>query len=217
MSRKKAAPSTNLIFCDIDGIIADFSLEFTRMAAIYYKTPVISTPDVQDWWYSDLGLSEEQCRKIMERISNTLNFWRKVPPLPEGLSGIMRILQVSPVVFFTSRFPTIGDSVWTQTVSWFQIHGIQEPVLLVAQNSIFPHPLQRPTKSELVEVWRPWLVIEDNPYELEALSAINKNNSFILWAYDRAYNRDAPANERGSMTNLLEFLGLGDDRREDVS
>jgi len=200
---------TDLIFFDIDGVIADFSLEFTRAAASYKKgSKVVTTADVQDWWYADLGLTKEDALHVMRILSGTHNLWRRLAPLPD-LYGVHRIAQRYPVVFFTSRFPTTGQSVWQQTVEWLQAQGFFEPVVLVAQNSVLPHPDSRPTKVDLVKAWNPRLVVEDNPHELELLMGMEDRKSTI-WAYDRAYNKKAPSDLRGDITALLIYLGLED-------
>src|SRR5437660_614000 len=115
---------------DIDGVLADFSGEFSRR--INEKYGLKSDPAKQtDWDFPCLGITVEQEQEIWSEIDATPNFWMTLNPLtdcPEAAHFCDY-----KTYFITSRPETAGMPTDEQTAMWLRRHFfIANPTVIVS-------------------------------------------------------------------------------------
>lgn len=109
---------------DLDGVMADFVLEFTSVANRMFNTPVISTHSQRTWDFVDV-LTAEQRELTWAEVDKSKDFWMGVKPLatwPEmELLHSLQHDEQSKVYFVTAR--CIGQDIKKQCEVWLQANG----------------------------------------------------------------------------------------------
>lgn len=114
---------------DLDGVLADFSGEFSRR--INEKYGLNSDPTKQtDWDFLCQGVTAEQEAAIWADIDATPNFWLTLNPLTQLEPNNLRPYKT---YFITSRPETAGMTCDEQSAIWLRRHFfIANPTVIVS-------------------------------------------------------------------------------------
>lgn len=141
-----------MILCDIDGVLANFSLGAQRLMSdcpgVQYSHP--KECPKWDW------MEEKEERLLWERVEATPYFWYNLDALPEALSAIRAYLPARNVLYTTSR-KRIGTTE-AQTGAWLRAHSLDGTYVL------------RADKARLAKLLRPAFAIEDHPDKMLAIA-----------------------------------------------
>lgn len=122
-----------VISFDLDGVLANFTRAFTRIAHDLFGTPVGGEQSQQNWMFEDfpeLGLDRQQCAingPIWTKVKKSVTFWADLDPL--NVSIMSRINTIRNKVFITNR---PGVNPLEQSVYFLEKWGIEDPYVIVA-------------------------------------------------------------------------------------
>ena len=170
-----------MIACDMDGIITNFSLGFSKVvnSLTNGRAPLVTSYDqVKSWqwkpWYWKEGFTNKLNEKAWDWIHASPTFWRDLEPLfPDDMAYLASIARTEPVVFMTRRE---GLGAWEQTVLWLQNHGIEEPLVVRVRSG--------EEKWELCQRMGIQVLIDDNPKTLEAAKEAGMDVVTVSWPYN---------------------------------
>lgn len=121
---------------DLDGVLANFTRGFTRIASDLYGTPTCDEAACRQWMFEDfepLCLSKEQCDfaagPIWACVKSDPSFWRKLDPLNPSIMKVIN--QIENKVFITNRF---GIDVQRQSVDFLEQWGVEDPLVIVGSD-----------------------------------------------------------------------------------
>ena len=182
------------IMIDIDDILTNFNLAFLRIAhEMYDEVPIEVEVKIWDFWKSVPNLTLEMEERVWERIRNTPNFYKSLPSYAsdEDLRRLGELIAEGQheVYFITSRFPTKGRNVQTQSQRWIQ-EEIGQPVSVIVSSR----------KGELCEVLGIEFAVDDAPHHIENLLDHGINTYIMDWPYNRHIDH------RLRVKSLGEFL-----------
>src|SRR4051812_2205891 len=127
----------NIAF-DIDGVLANFTRGFTRIAFDLFGTPVGDGQSQETWFfeaYPQLGLTKEQCGftdgPIWNEVRTSQDFWYDLDPF--NASVMHRIDRIKNKIFITNR---LGVDPLQQTVDWLEQWGVLGPQVIVAEQKV---------------------------------------------------------------------------------
>lgn len=127
----------NIAF-DIDGVLANFTRGFTRIAHELFGTPVGDGQSQETWYfehYPQLGLTKEHCKwpdgPLWSAIFSSPTFWEELDPF--NVSVMQRINRIRNKVFITNR---PGIDTQGQSERFLQKWGIEDPVVIVAEQKL---------------------------------------------------------------------------------
>ncbi len=119
------------ISVDVDGVLANFTAGFARVANII--APGTFPPDYDplvhqtDWEFdkTELGVSRSLVNKTWNVIRDEAeNFWLSLPTFQKEVHALHQFLESAPndleVFFITSRVPSQGLTVLAQTQKWLR-------------------------------------------------------------------------------------------------
>jgi hypothetical protein len=122
------------IVFDIDGVLANFTRGFTRIAHVFFGTPVGDAPSQQNWMFEDfpeLGLTKEHCDfnngLIWNEVRTNNMFWENLDPL--NPSVMLRINAIQNKMFITNR---LGVDPLKQSEWFLKKWGIADPLVVLA-------------------------------------------------------------------------------------
>jgi len=177
-------------YVDIDGVLANFPLEFSKVVKKVVGKDIPSSPkELQTWNWNNL-LTEKELDKVWEEIRRTENFWLKLNPLlnekqrEEFIKTLQALLMAkgTETVFMTSRFNTKGLSAYDQTIEWLQkwfpFNKAFQPMLLVFSS--------QEAKTRFIAFYAnrmPFAVLEDNPEVIEPLTKLNVEKAIFGMDY----------------------------------
>lgn len=120
------------IIFDVDGVLADFILGFTRLGNSIYGTPIVATTHHKKWGeFPGLGPEQEDALwGIVKKFE--ANFWFSLEPLvsSEVFRGIQDLRVCGDDVYFVTSRP--GEYAKQQTEHWLQLHGISHPTVIIS-------------------------------------------------------------------------------------
>lgn len=118
---------------DIDGVLANFTRGFLRIAHRLFGTPHGDTFTQENWAieeYSPLGLTKEQTDfnngPIWKEVKSSPDFWATLDPI--NPSAMSRINRIQNKIFITDR-PGINTK--EQSAFFLQSWGIEDPIVIV--------------------------------------------------------------------------------------
>jgi nicotinamidase-related amidase len=188
------------IVCDVDGVLADFSLGYTALAHEWYGTPRVGTKDRQSW---DLlpGLTATQDYALWYAIRTDGKFWEQLPALcPADVFRRLQALQDDAAVYFATNRP--GCTAKQQTERWLRAYGITNPTVIITGY-----------KADFCRVVTADYAIDDKAGNAVAIQYGSTAQSYIL---DRLYNRfdsTVLGTRVKRVTTIEEFLTAIEDER----
>lgn len=122
------------IVFDIDGVLANFTRGFTRIAHALFGTPVGDATSQQNWMFEDfpeLGLDKIQCDfangPIWNQVRTDPSFWEDLDPL--NVSVMRRINAIENKMFITNR---VGIDPVRQSERFLERWGVENPLVILA-------------------------------------------------------------------------------------
>jgi len=182
------------VMIDMDDILTNFNLAFLEIAHdLFEEVPVNAEVKLWDFWKSVPNLTLEKEEKVWEVIRNTHNFYEILPAYAsdEDLKRLARLLREGEheIYFITSRFPTRGRSVQSQSQRWL-LEKIGEPGSVIVSSR----------KGEICQALGIEYAVDDAPHHIENLL----DHGIATYIMDWPYNRHI--DHRLRVKNLGEFL-----------
>jgi len=188
---------------DLDGVLADFILEFTSLANRLFGTQVISTHSQKVWDIHDI-LTDEQREKTWEAVDVSDGFWIGVKPLatwPE--MELLHSLQhddMSTVHFLTAR--NLGVNLQKQTEIGLGGNGLcSTSVILIGDK----------TKGQWAKELGVTVAIDDRPETCDEYVAAGVPNIYLM---RRLYNQPYDNPKVITIGCMMEFCWYEYKRRE---
>lgn len=192
---------------DLDGVLADWVYEFTRlMASMFPEIPGLPvtareqyTLRVKDY----PGVPPGAYEATWDALTRTPNWWEGLPaiPTPWELAGLRETANRHDVVMVTARdmmAPAGGRPLTVQTRRWLESHGLGDVGLVFAKDKI---PVIRAAGLDLF--------YDDEERHVVGAAALDPAPAVYL--QDRPYNRLLLQADSGNgfrrVANVAEFLG----------
>ncbi len=123
---------TKVVIFDIDGVLADFDLAFTTLAHKLFDTPVVTCFGHHSWNFRTL-MTDAQQSETWEVLKEEDGWWDRLECLctPHEMYRLAALCDVAEVYFVTHRMHNVTP-VGEQSVMWLQIHGIDNPRVIVS-------------------------------------------------------------------------------------
>ena len=161
------------ILFDVDGVMADFTPAFTKVAARQGKIPApIESADQPDWHF-DFPVDS-----VWDEIDNTYNWWMTLDPLvnEEEVWMVNKVAKEHGVLFITNRNKDgKGFPVATQTRLWLSCIGI---------DTRFVDVICTDDKAETAKKYEVDLAIDDKPNNIVALRDAGIKTIRRAWRYN---------------------------------
>lgn len=121
---------TRCVQFDVDGVLADFTYDFTTLMSVH-GSPIQprSTKQQQVWDFVDYP--KEALRKAWSEIANSKTFWLELDPFvgPLDVARIVELNSAVPTYFVTAR---PGDNAKRQTEDWLIKLGVHNPCVIMS-------------------------------------------------------------------------------------
>ena len=121
------------IVIDIDGVLADFVLGFTRLAHDNLDKSIATIPSrFHQQWNFDGVMTPQQSAFIWKYINEHPGWWGTLPPLVGGDIGRrLNILSLKAPIYFVTHRPDDAQSV---TARWLRREiGIEAPTVILSK------------------------------------------------------------------------------------
>jgi hypothetical protein len=131
-NKEKDIMGQGIIAFDIDGVLANFTRGFTRIAHQLYGTPVGDTESQQTWNFEEfpeLRLDKVKAAfdgPVWTAVKTSPDFWARLDP--KNPSVMPRINRIANKVFITNR-PGINTK--EQSIQFLETWGIENPRVIV--------------------------------------------------------------------------------------
>lgn len=117
---------------DIDGVLADFNLNFIPLVIkttgkdLYPPRPFA----IPTWYYSEFyGYTKEEMTGVWEKIKTSQIYWNCLKPYV-GVEDFLGTVSGIPTYFITDR---AGPNVKAQTEKWLRNVGVSNPTVLISR------------------------------------------------------------------------------------
>lgn len=197
-----------MLFIDLDGVLAEFCGPFSTIIREFDSSmPLIFTDNQPDWGTWGGEMTDERLNYGWETVKKTKNFWETVPSLAPP--SVFLRLAVShkeiPILFVTSRIPTVGNSVQRQCINWLEKRGILDPLVIVAGGDVRGRT-GKTDKATIARIWSPYFIIEDSPQNALDYAAAGFEVALLDWPYTK--DTKAPGIHRCNLTEALDMAGV---------
>lgn len=189
------------LMIDVDGVLANFPLGFTRLAAQVLHRPVeeIDVTNQPTWDFPNVMTKAEEST-MWQYIRKNPQFWTNLDPIIDNKTSLrIRMLGFNKAIYFVTSRP--GNTIQRITQEWlYRVLGITYPTVITCKK-----------KGELARVLGVTHAIDDkleNAWCTHWISDSPQTKSFIL---DRPYNNNSK--EFGSQKlirvySVDEFLNI---------
>lgn len=123
-----------VVMFDVDGVLTDWVLGFTTLAAGMFGTPVVRTVEQPTWDFHTSGLltrAQEEATWAAMKVAP--RWWESLEPLvaPQVFWRIVELKRTSEVLFVTNR-ASDAEPPGQQTSRWLSAHWIDKPSVVVS-------------------------------------------------------------------------------------
>ena len=199
-----------MIFIDIDGVLAEFCEAFSRVIQQFDPTmPTITTAMQSDWGTWGGEMTDERLNYGWEVLKKVENFWETLSSLapPSVFARLAAAHKEIPILFVTSRIPTLGNSVQRQCINWLEERGIFDPLVIVAGGDTQGRT-GKTDKASIARIWSPYFIIEDSPQNALDYAAAGFEVALLDWSYTESTK--APGIHRCNLDEAMEMAGIPD-------
>jgi uncharacterized HAD superfamily protein len=188
-------PSRLVVFCDIDGVLADFYTSFSMLAHHFYGTPIFSNDDCYERSPLKQLLPKKSYQRLWRYIDTHQEWWLTIPRLPRITQAetdrLRQALHEHQWYFVTSR---TGDQVVAYTKVWlFRNFGL-----------LFPHVILAQDKGIMAARLQADVAIDDTIEILEQYATDSPTT--VRYVMDAPYNRQGRPDGTHEVRTLGEFL-----------
>lgn len=168
------------IMMDIDGIVADFVLDFTRLIRLNFPDKLDHSFGVMaatEWGFKNI-LTNKEIGLIWDQIYASSSFWSLLQPMftPADRDAFIRMADKHELQWVTSRS---GKNALDQTKYWLRRHGLPnwENAVLAGESKgefVKEHGLfdvafdDSPTQIKRLQDVGQFVVVRNTPYNQEA-------------------------------------------------
>jgi len=191
---------------DVDGVLANFNLSFSKLCQEMYGTPLVEDISIiKDWdWDKWYPLTKDKIHKVWEKIKTREMWWCHLEPLVSGevFKRINALCVHNNVYFITSRAPAGKMSLQTQTANWLGYHGIECPAVIPSNK-----------KAGVCDALDIRYMIEDNFDNFKSI--LNYSSDTTCYLLKRPYNRIgqlSPNYGWAEVNTVEEYLDIIDRR-----
>lgn len=120
---------------DTDGVLADFTYGFTKLAhEMGFGNPIVNT-EAQKTWSEFEGLTKKQVNAVWGEIGRRGWFWYLLPPLLKEATfkRIHNLRKLGAEVYFVTARHT-GLRLRDQTELWFKVYGVTNPTVVFTED-----------------------------------------------------------------------------------
>lgn len=177
------------IAIDIDGVLANFNLAFSKKALdIGVNTKIIQTEEVEvwDWPTQQLDWTEKEYTDTWEALKNSYNWWMTLEPIisvghnfEDEVDFINDAILDNDIYFITHRCNTLGFNATMQSHLWLESVGIQAHNATVIASG---------TKGPLAAALGIDVVIDDKLDNLWDFKLNNVNAVCRAWKYNTRWS-----------------------------
>lgn len=171
---------------DVDGVIANFTVAFTRLAHdIGEKTNLVRQEDQQEWKFPF------HVDRVWREVERTQNWWMTLDPLVDEaeIAFINDCIATKYTCFITNRKQTAGLPIEEQTRQWLRGIGINA-------SNVFAVDHKGPLCGALALDW----FVEDKIANLESI----RDGGVLAIARSWAYNERWQGRRVSHLTQLRE-------------
>jgi hypothetical protein len=127
-------PAPGNIAFDIDGVLANFTRGFTRIANHLFGTPIGDHPSQESWMFEDLpslDLDKAKCDAVWKVIKDSQNFWANLDPFNPSVMFVIE--KIENKIFITNR---PGHLPKEQSIAFLERWGVYGPNVIVAADKV---------------------------------------------------------------------------------
>lgn len=182
----------NIMF-DIDGVLADFILGFTREACqLGYLERPYSTEEQASWEFNQLSWPQQI--SIWDYIRSSNWWWTNLPALvsPVTFAALNTLQMTNQVIFCTNRR---GKHIQLQTKYWLANNGIVNPAVVVTER-----------KGEVARALDIDYSIDDQVHNANCVHWIADTVPCRSYLLDRPYNRVGRIKNVRVVASVEEFM-----------
>lgn len=173
---------------DVDGVLADFALHFTRLAHKHFPHVAVGSAGAQNTWL--FAHDETFNDQLWDFIKTATGWWETCPLLATpGDIEAMHDIKNRDIVYLTSR---VGRHPRQATMNWLADHDFPVGKVIVSHDKV----------DEVKKLGGAWGILEDCPDNMNELMAAG------IWtvARDWPYNRHVKVSDR--VSSVAEFCDL---------
>jgi hypothetical protein len=124
-----------IIGIDLDDVVVNFIDTFMKMSYDKFGRPSLGTKPI-DWEWSNVELSQVEIGSLWKDISDSENFWEKLPIDPgASMLSMHKLKNIADLVFITARNNTKGNPTQYQCAKWLDFNfGLSYPTVIVDKN-----------------------------------------------------------------------------------
>ena len=193
-------PRYKRIALDVDGVLADFCWEFTKI--LHDLDPSQYRRHGDQVYSYDFGADKRTLSLAWDTVKQSENWWETLAPLCswETARWVQGLVVAGTVIFITSRIPTRGDPPREQTIRWLRRHNFlpkdgPAPVFIA----------RRKDKAKVMEQEGVDAIVEDSPDVMREVLKAGKDVIVRDWPY----NRSVILPRINSLLQLERFLEKG--------
>lgn len=196
---------------DIDGVLADFTENATRIINTKWPGKVPINYEPPNWYWTDI-LNKEDWGPIFDDIKATPDFWRRQLPYTRNVDAAKRYINTHPdtlVYFITQRPDTVNGTGYEQTLDWLVNNGLIPFDKEVPTPIVVKDPAE---KQKYMEELGIQYSVDDKMETVEQCNFIKGHKSFLL---DRSWNQTSSQPRVYSVDHYLDFVRLEDEVNEE--
>ena len=187
-----------VVVFDLDGVLVDFALGFSRLCATMYLFTPYSTAEQNTWKdFRTRGLAYDEIGRVWDKVAASEFWWETLPPLNDardsGRIWMNLLSEFAELHYVTNR--KAPANVGTQSRRWLEKHEFPEGEVHVVTE-----------KAEYVRDNfgdRLWGAIDDSPYNIRGYAKLGLPLYVREWRFNQDIHPELPR-----VSGVKEFCKL---------